>query len=172
MNPIIIFILFILLYQDNNHFPNYYDTFKLEQLLDKLNFAVHSLDRINHLNELAHEPLEKGRIADTLEDSIHTVKPLLPEGKSQQSLESIASVIEGMRKIGGLQNMAQSLGPIMGMLNNLSGDSSSENSFSALSYPKASALKSENSYHFEDEEGFEDTEHAAAFDPYGSIDIK
>lgn len=119
MNPIIVIFLFMLLYQDNNNFPNHFDTFKLEKLLDKLNYTVTSLDHINHLNEIAHEPLIKDNLANTIEDSIHTVKPLFPEGKSQQNLDTIESIMQSMKKIGGLQNMAQNLGPVMKMLGNL-----------------------------------------------------
>lgn len=120
MNPIVTFVLFMLLYQEDNHFPNHFDTFRLERLLDNLNTAVSSLDRINHLNELAHEPLVKGNIAHTIEDSIHTVKPLFPDGKPQKQLDTIESVIDSFKKIGGLQKMAQNLGPMLSILNNLS----------------------------------------------------
>ncbi|MFV0515902.1 MAG: hypothetical protein ACK5MV_00695 [Aminipila sp.] len=119
MNPIVVFALFMLLYQENNHFPNHFETFKLEKLLDKLNYTVESLDRINHLNELAHEPFVKGNIAHTIEDSIHTVKPLFPEGRSQQHLDTVESIVNSIKKVGNLQNMAQSLGPMLSMLNNL-----------------------------------------------------
>ncbi|QAT43487.1 hypothetical protein [Aminipila luticellarii] len=126
MNPIIVFVLFMLLYQENNHFPNHFDTFGLEKLLDQLNHAVVSLDRINHLNELAHEPFVKGNITHTIEDSIHTVKPLFPDGKPQEHLDTIESVIESFKKIGNLQKMAQNIGPMLNMLNNMPTGSFSE----------------------------------------------
>ncbi|QHI72860.1 hypothetical protein [Aminipila terrae] len=110
MNPIVTFVLFMLLYQEDNHFPNHFDTFRLERLLDNLNTAVSSLDRINHLNELAHEPLVKGNIAHTIEDSIHTVKPLFPDGKPQKQLDTIESVIDSFKKIGGFKKWLRILG--------------------------------------------------------------
>nr|WP_315023494.1 hypothetical protein [uncultured Aminipila sp.] len=128
MNPIIVFVLFMLLYQEDNNFPNHFDTFRLERLLEKLNTTVSSLDRINHLNELAHEPLIKGNLAHTIEDSIHTAKPLFPEGKPQQHLDTIESVMDSIKKIGGLQKMAQNLGPMLSILNNLPTSSLPENS--------------------------------------------
>ncbi|MHC1722605.1 MAG: hypothetical protein AB9836_05295 [Aminipila sp.] len=128
MNPIIVFVLFMLLYQEDNNFPNHFDTFRLERLLGKLNSTVSSLDRINHLNELAHEPLIRGNLAHTIEDSIHTAKPLFPEGRPQQHLETIESVIDSIKKIGGLQKMAQNLGPMLSILNNLPTSSLPENS--------------------------------------------
>lgn len=120
MNPVVTFVLFMLLYQENNHFPNHFDTFQLEKVLDRLNHAVSSLDRINHLNELAHEPLIKGNIAHTIEDSIHTVKPLFPEGRPQQHLDTLESLMDSFKKIGGLQKMAQNLGPMLNLLSNMS----------------------------------------------------
>lgn len=123
MNPIMVVVLFLLLYQENNNFPNHFETFKLERLLDKLNFAVSSLDKINHLNEIAHEPLQRENIAHTIQDSLHTVKPLLPNEKSQQHLDTIESVIDSIQKIGGIQNMAQSLGPALKMLSTFSSSS-------------------------------------------------
>lgn len=128
MNPIIVFVLFMLLYQENNNFPNHFDTFKLERLLDNLNSTVSSLDRINHLNELAHQPLVKGNIRHTIEDSIHTAKPLFPEGRPQQHLDTIESVLESINKIGGLQKMAQNLGPMLNLLNNFPTNSIPERS--------------------------------------------
>ncbi|MBN7773906.1 hypothetical protein [Clostridium aminobutyricum] len=119
MNPVIIFALFALLYQEDNHFPNYFDTFKLEQTVEKFNHVVVSLNQINHLNELAHQPLIPGKIAHTIEDSIHTVKPLLPEGKRRQQLDSVASVLDGMKRLGDFQNLAKTMGPVMNMLGNL-----------------------------------------------------
>jgi hypothetical protein len=84
-----------------------------------MNNAVTSVSQINHLNELAHEPLAHGNIAHTIEDSIHTVKPLLPEGKRRQQLDSVASVIENVKKIGDFQNLAKTMGPMMNMLGSL-----------------------------------------------------
>lgn len=123
MNPVIIFVLFMLVYQEDNNFPNFYDTFKLEETLDKLNGVVLSLNQINHLNEIAHQPLAPGTLVPTIEDSIHTVKPLLPEGKRRQQLDSVASVIDGMRKLGDFQNLAKTMGPVMNMLGNLNAQS-------------------------------------------------
>lgn len=127
MNPIITCVLFTLIYQENNNFPNHFDTFKLEQLLDKLNYTVNSLDRINHLNEIAHEPLVKGNLTHTIEDSIHTAKPLFREGKPKQQLDTIESVLESLKKLGGLQNMAQNLGPMLNAISDIPSSSLPEN---------------------------------------------
>lgn len=145
MNPIIVFVLFMLLYQENNNFPNHFDTFRLEQLLDKLNSTVSSLDRINHLNELAHEPLMKGNITHTIEDSIHTAKPLFPEGRPQQHLDTIESVMDSIKKIGGLQKMAQNLGPMLSLLNSFPTNSVSERS-NAEPYDYEESTKKEDPY--------------------------
>lgn len=114
MNPILILILFLLIYKDNNRFPNYYDTFRLEKLLEELQYTISSLDNINHLNELAHNPLERGKITHTLEDSIHTVKPLLPPGsKPTQHLSNLESIVGNIQKVGSMQNMIQTYGPLI-----------------------------------------------------------
>lgn len=152
MNPIITFVLFMLLYQENNHFPNYFDTFKIEKVLDKVNHTVQSLDRINHLNELAHEPLVKGNLATTIEDSIHTVKPLFPDGKPQQHLDTVESILNSIKKVGGLQNMAQSLGPMMSILNNFSAPSDNGDSQSYLDSDYDSGESAYNSGRFREKE--------------------
>lgn len=113
MNPIIIFFLFMLVYKEDNRFPNYYDTFKLEQLLEKLSFTITVLDKINHLNELAHTPLERGTVTHTLEDSIHTVKPLLPDGKPKYQLENVEALMSNVKKISDIQSTVETFAPMV-----------------------------------------------------------
>lgn len=121
MNPIIIFILFMLVYKEDNRLPNYYDTFTLEQIAGKLNFAISALDRINHLNELAHIPLERGNITNTLEDSIHTVKPLLASGRTLHQLENVESVMSNVKKISDLHTAMETLAPMISPMLQLAG---------------------------------------------------
>lgn len=121
MNPIIIFILFMLVYKEDNHLPNYYDTFTLEQIAGKLNFAISALDRINHLNELAHTPLERGNITNTLEDSIHTVKPILASGRTLHQLENVESVMSNVKKISDLHTAMEILSPMISPMLQLAG---------------------------------------------------
>lgn len=117
MNPLLILILFLLIYKENNKFPNYYDTFRLEKLLNELQFAVNSLDKINHLNHLAHNPLERGTIVPTIEDSIHTVKPLLPSSSTpSRYLDNIESFIGNIQKVGNMQNLLQTYGPLINQM--------------------------------------------------------
>lgn len=114
MNPILILILFLLIYKENNRFPNYYDTFHLEKLLNQLQYTINSLDKINHLNQLAHSPLERGNLVPTIEDSIHTVKPLLPSNStSVHHLDNIESFIGNIQKVGNIQNIMQTYGPLL-----------------------------------------------------------
>jgi len=95
--------------------PNYFDTFKMELLLDKLHETVDALERVNRLNQIVREPLSKQNSAQHIKESVDAVKPFLPN-QNQAQLSNIASAIDGLKQFGDMQGIMQAMGPVLKML--------------------------------------------------------
>ena len=95
--------------------PGYFDTFKMELLLDRLHETVDALERVNHLHQIASEPLTRRNSADKLRESVETVKPFLPEDKARE-LTGITGAMDSLKQFGDLQGLMQTMGPMLKML--------------------------------------------------------
>lgn len=93
INPLKLILLLMLLSNDNKHSrPDYFDTFKLDLLLDKLHHTVNALENVNRLRQFSTEP------------------PTLPDSNTETSPASEA--VPDMNKL------MESFGPMINMMMN------------------------------------------------------
>ena len=100
--------------------PAYIDTFKMELVLDKLHTVTNSLEKVNHLNQMRNVPLTKDNSIHRIQESVDAVRTLLADHKGGKQLDTISSTLSGVKKIGDMEGMMSSLGPILSMLSNQS----------------------------------------------------
>lgn len=98
--------------------PGYFDTFKMELLLDRLNSMTSTLEKVNHLNQLRSVPITKSNSIDRIQESLDAVRGLLYANKSSKHIDSLSSTLSGVKKIGDMQNIMTNIGPILSMLSN------------------------------------------------------
>lgn len=98
--------------------PNYFDTFKMELLLDRMHTMTNAMEKINHLSQVRQTPLTKANSMDRIQDSLDAVRGFLADNKTSHQLDNISSTISGVKKIGDLDNLMATMGPILSMLTN------------------------------------------------------
>lgn len=105
---------------------NFFDTFKMELLLDRMHSVTDTLERINHLNQMRNVPLTKDNAIDRIQESLDAVKGFLVDQKSTSQIDSISGALAGVKRLGSMENIISSMGPVLSLLGNM-GDSSDEN---------------------------------------------
>lgn len=98
--------------------PGYFDTFRMEMLLDQLRNMTTTLEKVNHLNQLRSVPINRNNSIDRIQESLEAVKGLLYTNKSAKKLDSITNTLSGVKQIGDMQNIMTNMGPILSMLSN------------------------------------------------------
>lgn len=98
---------------------NFFDTFKMELLLDRMHSMTDTLERINHLNQMRNVPLTRDNVFDRLQESLEAVKGFLVDQKSTSQLDSIANTLSGVRRISNMENIMSSMGPVLSLLGNM-----------------------------------------------------
>jgi hypothetical protein len=98
--------------------PGYFDTFQMELLLDRLHCMTGALERVNQLNRLANTPMTRANSLDHIQESLEAVRDLLCEHKAARKLDSIASVLSGIKQLGNMQDIMSGIGPILSMFAN------------------------------------------------------
>lgn len=98
--------------------PGYFDTFRMEMLLDHLRNMTNTLEKVNHLNQLRSVPINRSNSIDRIQESLEAVKGLLYANKSTQKLDSITNTLSSVKQIGDMQNIMTNMGPILSMLSN------------------------------------------------------
>ena len=98
--------------------PGYFDTFRMELLLDRLHSMTSTLEKVNHLNQIRGVPLNKNNAIDRVQDSLDAVKGLLYTNKSTKQIDSLANTLSNVKQLGDMQSIMTNMGPILSMLSN------------------------------------------------------
>lgn len=98
--------------------PGYFDTFRMEMLLDQLRNMTNTLEKVNHLNQLRSVPINRSNSIDRLQESLESIKGLMYTNKSTKKLDSISNTLSSVKQIGDMQNIMSNMGPILSMLSN------------------------------------------------------
>ena len=124
MNPLLLLLVLNFVDQKNNrrYVSSYFDTFKMEMLVDKLQVAINTLDKVNRLSQIMHEPRALNAPAQPVNaddsDSSPTAFPALFNNLNLSGLTQLAPLINQLGNLGDFKNISQNLGPIINMLSN------------------------------------------------------
>lgn len=98
--------------------PGYFDTFRMELLLDRLHQMTSTLEKVNHLNQMKGIPINKNNAIDRVQESLDTVKDLLYTNKSAKKIDSLSNTLSSVKQLGDMQGIMTNMGPILSMLSN------------------------------------------------------
>jgi hypothetical protein len=98
--------------------PNYIDTFKIEMMLDRLHAVTNTLEQVNHLHQIQKLPPSKVPSIDRIQDSLNSVKTFLADGKTSRKVDNLSNTISGVKKLGNMEEIINTLGPVLSALSN------------------------------------------------------
>jgi hypothetical protein len=98
--------------------PGYFDTFRMEMLLERLHNMTSTLEKVNHLNQLKSVPFGRDNSIDRIQESLDAVKGLLYANKNTKNIDSIANTLSNVKQLGDMQSIMTNMGPILSMLSN------------------------------------------------------
>ena len=135
MNPILLLVVILILSNNNKHntyIPrglfhssrssvpfmrlSYFDTFKMELLLDRLHAMTEALEKLNHLRQIQSLPPSKENTMVRIQDSLDAAKGFLADTKAAKQLDTISDTFSGVRQLGDMDQLISSMGPILSML--------------------------------------------------------
>ena len=96
----------------------YFDTFRMEMLLDRLHSMTNTLEKVNHLNQMKSIPLSKDNSIDRIQESLEAVKGLLYANKSAKPIDNLSNTLSNVKQLGDMQGLMTNMGPIFSMLSN------------------------------------------------------
>ena len=98
--------------------PGYFDTFRMELLLDRLHNMTNTLEKVNHLNQLRSVPINRSNSIDRIQESLDAVKGMLSANKPAKHIDSLSNTLSNVKQIGDMQGIMTNMGPILSMLSN------------------------------------------------------
>jgi hypothetical protein len=98
--------------------PPYFDTFKMDLLLDRMHSMTDTLEKVNHLNQMRNIPLDKSNSIDRIQESLDAVKGLLYQNKTNKKLDNISNTLSGVKKFGDMENIMTNIGPFLSAFSN------------------------------------------------------
>ena len=98
--------------------PGYFDTFRMEMLVDRLHQMTDTLEKVNHLHQMRGIPMTRDNSIDRIQESLEAVRGLLYTNKSAKKIDSITNTLSGVKQIGDMQGLMTNMGPILSMLSN------------------------------------------------------
>lgn len=138
MNPLLILIVFLiasggdrssafmpgprpgLRFPAPPHFPSlrggYFDTFRMELLLDRMRTLTEALEKVNHLRQIEKLPPTKESSLSKIQDSVDAARGFLADTKAADRLDTLSQTISGARQLGADSELISSLAPLLSML--------------------------------------------------------
>jgi hypothetical protein len=98
--------------------PGYFDTFRMELLLDRLHNMTNTLEKVNHLNQMRGVPMNRDNSIDRIQESLEAVRGLMYNNKSSRKIDTLSNTLSGVKRIGDMQGIMTNMGPILSMLSN------------------------------------------------------
>lgn len=98
--------------------PGYFDTFRMELLLDRLHNMTNTLEKVNHLNRIKGVPLTRDNSIDRVQESLDAVKGLLYANKSSKKIDTLSNTLSNVKQLGDMQGLMTNMAPILSMLSN------------------------------------------------------
>ncbi|WP_206459777.1 hypothetical protein [Anaerovorax sp. IOR16] len=95
----------------------YFDTFKMELLLDRLKAITEALDKINHLNQMRTLPPSKENSMNRIQESLDAAKGFLADTKAEKKIDTLSNTISGVKQFQNMESLISNMGPILSMLN-------------------------------------------------------
>lgn len=101
---------------------DYFDTFKMELLLDRMKAITEALEKINHLRQMQNLPATKETSMNRIQDSVDAAKGFLADTKAADQLTTISDTLSGVKQLGDMSGLISSMGPLLSMLTSGSGE--------------------------------------------------
>lgn len=98
--------------------PGYFDTFRMELLLDRLRSMTTTLEKVNHLNSLKGVPINRNNSIDRVQESLEAVKGLLYANKNSSHIDNLSNTLSNVKQLGDMQGLMTNMAPILSMLSN------------------------------------------------------
>ena len=98
--------------------PGYFDTFRMELLLDRLHNMTSTLEKVNHLNQMRSVPSNRNNSIDRVQESLEAVKGLLYANKSTKRIDDLTNTLSNVKQLGDMKELVTNMGPILSMLSN------------------------------------------------------
>ncbi len=97
---------------------NYFDTFKMELLLDRLKAITEALDKINHLNQMRTLPPSRENSINRIQESLDAARGFLMDTDAEKKIDTLSNTISSVKRLQGMEGLMKNLGPILSMLDN------------------------------------------------------
>ena len=85
--------------------PGYFDTFRMELLLDRLHNMTNTLEKVNHLNQMRGVPMNKDNSFDRIQESLEAVRGIMYNSKSSRKIDTLSNTLSGVKRIGDMQGI-------------------------------------------------------------------
>lgn len=96
--------------------PPYFDTFKMELVLDRLKSITDALDKVNHLNQTRALPPSKENSINRIQESLDAAKSFLSDTKSEKQIDVLSNTISGVKQFKNMEGLLSNMGPILSLL--------------------------------------------------------
>lgn len=125
MNPLLLLFLVLSLASPRSKFhfsssyikpPSYFDTFRMELLLDRLHAVTEALEKLNHLNQMRNLPPTKENSMNKIQDSLDAAKGFLADSKAEKQINTLSNTLSSIRQFGDMEQMISTFAPFLSML--------------------------------------------------------
>ena len=98
--------------------PAYFDTFRMELMLDRMRTLTDALDKVNHLRQLDRAS-GRNNTVERLGQSLEVAKAFLADTKAERRIDQMSGAIDALRQVSDPSGLMAAAGPLLSELRNL-----------------------------------------------------
>lgn len=95
---------------------DYFDTFHMELLLDRMRTLTEALEKVNHLRQIDKLPPTRESSLNKIQDSVDAARGFLADTKAGDRLENVSRTLSGAKQLGDAGNLLSSVAPLLSLL--------------------------------------------------------
>jgi len=100
-------------------FPTYFDTFRMEMMLDKMRTLTDALDKVNHLRQIDQSAAGRSNAMERIGESLEVAKAFLADTKAERKIDQMAGAVDTLRQVSDPSGWMAAAGPLLSGLGNL-----------------------------------------------------
>lgn len=94
-------------------FPTYFDTFRMELMLDRMRTITDALDKVNHLRQIDRSAAERLGTMDRIGESLEVAKAFLADTKAERQVDQMAGAVETLRQVSDPSGLLAAAAPLL-----------------------------------------------------------
>lgn len=99
--------------------PAYFDTFRMEMMLDRMRTITDALDKMNHLRQIDRAAVDRAGAVERIGESLEVAKAFLADTKAERKIDTLSGIVAAAQQFTDPDSLMQNAGSLLSAFSSL-----------------------------------------------------